>query len=144
MDRGHCPLSHPRGGIRLDRKHYRILRRYVFDRHATVQGCLCAHIRTDTFSKRHNKIRTLGFNRVGSRTGKIQYQPNSIGMIAQTHSLQHLVIYRYDWLAYDRSHAWNVDHEAPLIKTRHLVGEPPVPRDDDRAALNIYASQGLR
>jgi hypothetical protein len=69
-------------------------------------------------------------------------------MITQAHLLQHLVIHRYDWLADGRCHAWNVDHEAPLIKTCHLVGHPTIPGDEDtdivRATLNIYASQGLR
>ena len=48
---------------------------------------------------------------------------------------------------YGGSHTWNVDHEAPLIKTCHLVGQPAIPRDDDTdviyATLNIYAGQGL-
>jgi hypothetical protein len=69
-------------------------------------------------------------------------------MITQTHLLQNLVIHRYDWRAYDGSDTWNVDHETPLIKTCHLMGQPAIPRDDNtdvvRAALNIYASQGLR
>jgi hypothetical protein len=69
-------------------------------------------------------------------------------MITQTHLLQNLVIHRYDWLSYDRSHSWNVDHETSLIKTRHLVGQPAISRDDNtdivRATLNIDASQSLR
>jgi hypothetical protein len=45
-------------------------------------------------------------------------------------------------------HTWNVDHEAPLIKTCHLVSQLAVSRDDNtdivRASLNINASEGLR
>jgi hypothetical protein len=59
-----------------------------------------------------------------------------------------LVIHRYDWLADSGRHAWNVDHEPPLIKTCHLVGHPAIRgynnTDIVRAALNIYASNGLR
>jgi hypothetical protein len=69
-------------------------------------------------------------------------------MITQTHLLQNLVIHSYDWLVYGGSHAWNVDHETSLIEPCHLVGQPAIPRDDNtdviRAALNIYASEGLR
>ena len=68
-------------------------------------------------------------------------------MVTQTHLLQNLVIHRYDWLADGGSHAWNVYHETTLIKLCHLVSQPAISRDDDtnviRAALNIYASQGL-
>jgi hypothetical protein len=49
---------------------------------------------------------------------------------------------------YGRSHSWNIDHEASLIETYHLMGQLSIPGNDDpdvvRAPLNIEASQGLR
>jgi hypothetical protein len=49
---------------------------------------------------------------------------------------------------YGRSHSWNIDHEASLIETYHLMGQPSISGNNDpdvvRTPLNIEASQSLR